>query len=42
MQEREHYWESSKRLEGDSGMDRVPRCCLIMTFQEGTCHKLLA
>ena len=29
------YCESSKRLEGDSGMDRVRRCCLLKLFQEG-------
>ena len=23
-------------------MDRVQRCCLLMPFQEGTYHKLLA
>ena len=32
-------WESSKSLEGDCGMDRVPQCRLLMPFQEGTYHK---
>ena len=35
------YCESSKSLEGDCGMDRVPLCRLT-PFQEGTHHKLLA
>ena len=36
------YCESSKSLEGDCGMDKVPRCRLLMPFQEGTHNKLLA
>ena len=36
------YCESSKSLEGDCGMDKVPRCCLLKPFQEGTHNKLLA
>ena len=35
------YCESSKSLEGDCGMDRVPRCRLLKPFQEGRQHKLL-
>ena len=35
------YYDSSKSLEGDCGMDRVPRCRLLTPFQEGTDHKLL-
>ena len=30
------YCESSKSLEGDCGMDEVPRCRLLRPFQEGT------
>ena len=33
------YCESSKSLEGDCGMDKVPRCCLLTPFQEGTHNK---
>ena len=33
------YCESSKSLEGDCGMDKVPRCRLLMPFQEGTHNK---
>ena len=36
------YCESSKSLEGDCGMDRVPRCRLLTPFKEGTHLKLLA
>ena len=36
------YCEYSKSLEGDCGMDRVPRCRLLTPFQEGTHYKLLA
>ena len=31
-----HYCETSKSLEGDCGMDRVPRCHLLTPFQEGS------
>ena len=30
-----HYGESSQSLEGDRGRDRVPRCHLLTSFQEG-------
>ena len=33
------YCESSKSLEGDCGMDKVPRCRLLTPFQEGTHNK---
>ena len=33
------YCESSKSLEGDCGMDKVPRYCLLTLFQEGTHNK---
>ena len=33
------YCESSKSLEGDCGMDKVPRCRLLMPFEEGTHNK---
>ena len=36
------YCESSESLEGDCGMDRVPRYCLLTPFQEVIHHKLLA
>ena len=36
------YCESSKSLEGDCGMDKVPRCCLLTPFQECTHSKLVA
>ena len=31
--------ESYKSLEGDCGMDKVPRCCFLTPFQEGTHNK---
>ena len=34
--------ESSKNLEGDCGMDKVPQCHPLKPFQEGTHNKLLA
>ena len=37
----ESAW-GAKSLEGDCGMDIVPRCRLLTPFQEGTYHKLLA
>ena len=33
------YCESSKSLEGDCGMDKVPECCLLTPFEEGTHNK---
>ena len=30
------YCESSKGQKGDCGIESVPRCCLLMLFQEGT------
>ena len=30
-----NYHESSKSLEGDHDRDRVRRCCLLTSFQEG-------
>ena len=33
------YCESSKSLEGDCGMDKVPQCCLLTPFEEGTHNK---
>ena len=36
------YCESSKSLEGDCSMDKVPRGHLLKPFQEGTHNKLLA
>ena len=30
------FYESSKSLEGDCGMDKVPRSRLLRPFQEGT------
>ena len=36
------YCESSKSLEGDCGMDRVPQCRLLTPFQEGTHQKLFS
>ena len=36
---KKNYCESFKSLEGDYGRDRVRRCCLSMSFQEGL-HQL--
>ena len=30
-----HYGESSQSLEGDCGRDRVRRCRILTSFQEG-------